>query len=44
MYACLMLIKGCGVKSITFDNGKEFANHLQLKQHGVDTYFADPYC
>ena len=28
MDACVALIKGYGVKSITFDNGKEFAHHL----------------
>lgn len=44
MDACVNLIKGRGVKSITFDNGKEFAHHAQLKSHGVDAYFADPYC
>jgi len=33
------------LKTITFDNGKEFAFHEQLKDiFGVDTYFAHPYC
>jgi IS30 family transposase len=30
-------------KSITFDNGTEFALHTKLKEkHGIDTYFCDP--
>lgn len=29
------------IKSITFDNGSEFANHKEL---GTDTYFCDPGC
>ena len=29
--------------SVTFDNGKEFAEHERLQQRGIDTYFADPY-
>lgn len=31
------------VKSITFDNGLEFAKHHLLNKNGVDTYFCDPY-
>lgn len=31
-------------RSMTFDNGKEFAKHPQLTAHlGLDVYFADPY-
>ncbi|MBP6520587.1 MAG: IS30 family transposase [Shewanella sp.] len=31
-------------KTVTFDNGGEFADHQKLKQHiGCDTYFAKPY-
>lgn len=31
-------------RSVTFDNGKEFAEHRQLARSlGLDTYFADPY-
>jgi IS30 family transposase len=30
-------------KSITFDNGLEFAKHYLLNKNGVDTYFCDPY-
>lgn len=33
------------VKTLTVDNGKEFANHQAIDQHlGIQTYFADPYC
>lgn len=32
-------------KSVTFDNGKENFNHLQLKEAlGIQTYFCDPNC
>jgi IS30 family transposase len=32
------------LKTITADNGKEFANHLQISHHlGVDIFFAHPY-
>lgn len=32
-------------RTITYDNGSEFALHHQLvDSHGVLTYFADPYC
>lgn len=30
-------------KSVTFDNGGEFAAHEQLREIGCDTYFCDPY-
>jgi len=31
-------------RSITFDNGKEFAKHARLTEHlGLEIYFADPY-
>jgi transposase, IS30 family len=30
-------------RSVTFDNGKEFASHLKLTdKHGIKTYFCDP--
>lgn len=29
--------------SVTFDNGKEFAEHKRITDAGIDTYFADPY-
>jgi transposase, IS30 family len=33
------------VKTVTTDNGKEFALHEQLDAAlGCDSYFADPYC
>lgn len=32
------------IKTMTFDNGKEFARHKQIAdQHGVKTYFTRPY-
>jgi IS30 family transposase len=30
------------VKSITFDNGSEFASHSELNKLGIKTYFCDP--
>lgn len=33
---------GMFVKSITFDNGSEFAGHMRLKEMGIETYFCDP--
>ena len=33
------------VKTLTVDNGKEFADHQAVDQTlGIQTYFADPYC
>jgi IS30 family transposase len=33
------------VKTLTVDNGKEFADHQAIDQSlGILTYFADPYC
>ena len=33
------------VKTLTVDNGKEFAAHQAIEQAlGIQTYFADPYC
>lgn len=31
------------VKTVTFDNGTEFAEHHRLTQHGIKTYFCDAY-
>jgi IS30 family transposase len=32
-------------RTMTFDNGKEFADHERLSERlGLDVYFADPYC
>ncbi len=34
----------CWVKTLTFDNGKEFAKHMQIaEQFNVKTYFTRPY-
>ena len=30
------------IKSITFDNGSEFAEHTRLNKKGIKTYFCDP--
>jgi len=30
------------IKSITFDNGSEFADHMKLNELGIQTYFCDP--
>jgi IS30 family transposase len=30
------------IKSITFDNGSEFAEHTELNKLGIKTYFCDP--
>lgn len=30
------------IKSITFDNGTEFAEHTTLQKNGISTYFCDP--
>jgi IS30 family transposase len=34
--------EGLIVKSITFDNGTEFADHTRLNSLKIDTYFCDP--
>lgn len=31
------------VKTVTFDNGTEFAEHHRLTRHGIKTYFCDAY-
>lgn len=40
---CISRLKLSNAYSVTFDNGKEFAEHERLRQQGIDTYFADPY-
>ncbi|MCH2189112.1 IS30 family transposase, partial [Candidatus Gracilibacteria bacterium] len=41
---CITEVKDeIGIKSITFDNGMEFAKHYLLHQQGIQTYFSDPY-
>jgi len=43
--AVVEILKDFGVKTITSDNGKEFANHQTIaKQLEVNYYFADAYC
>lgn len=32
-----------GIKSVTFDNGMEFAKHYILNENGIKTYFSNPY-
>lgn len=44
-HACINALDGVSPDSITFDNGKEFAQHEAIsKGTGADIYFADPYC
>ena len=41
---CIALLKTITAHTVTFDNGKEFAQHQHIAQQaGVDIYFADPY-
>jgi IS30 family transposase len=43
--ACIEALDGVKPYSITFDNGKEFAQHVLISSAtGADIYFADPYC
>ena len=38
-------LEGIKARTLTLDNGKEFARHEKLKEClGVDVYFAHPYC
>ena len=40
----MLLLTGERVKTITFDNGKEFADHERIAAElGCKYYFADPY-
>ena len=43
MDACIKWSRHASIESITFDNGKEFAEHKRLVECGRATYFADPY-
>jgi len=43
MNACIELLTASHAHSVTFDNGKEFAQHQRLDKHCIDAYFADPY-
>ena len=41
---CITEIKDeIGIKSVTFDNGMEFAKHSLLNEYNIHTYFSDPY-
>jgi IS30 family transposase len=45
MQAKLAVLPALLRRTITFDNGKEFAEHKQLAAGtGLDVYFAEPYC
>lgn len=43
MRAIVKYRKQLWIKSITFDNGKEFSHHYKLWKHGIKTYFCNPY-
>lgn len=41
---CIAQVKDeIGMKSVTFDNGMEFAKHYILNKHNIKTYFSRPY-
>ena len=43
-HALINLFKDLEVKTITFDNGKEFYQHIELDSKlGYQSYFANPY-
>ena len=43
MSAIVKYRKKLWIKSITFDNGKEFSHHYKLWKHNIKTYFCNPY-
>lgn len=43
MKAIVRYRKRLWIKSITFDNGKEFSHHYKLRKHNINTYFCNPY-
>ncbi len=44
-HALINVFKGLPVKTITFDNGKEFSQHIELdRKLSCTSYFANPYC
>lgn len=43
MKAIVRYRKRLWIKSITFDNGKEFSHHYKLWKHNIKTYFCNPY-
>ena len=42
--AQLQIFDKLPAKTVTMDNGLEFAKHQGLNEMGIKTYFADPYC
>ena len=41
---CITQLKDeIGIKSVTFDNGMEFAKHYILNENNIKTYFSNPY-
>ena len=41
---CINQVKDeIGIKSVTFDNGMEFAKHYILNRNKIKTYFSQPY-
>jgi IS30 family transposase len=42
--AQLRIFNKLPAKTVTMDNGLEFAKHQELNKLGIKTYFADPYC
>lgn len=43
LHALLEPLPGCFRKTITFDNGTEFAHHSELHRIDVQTFFCDPH-
>ena len=44
-HALINVFKGLQVKTITFDNGKEFSQHIELDNKlSCTSYFANPHC
>lgn len=43
MKAIVRYRKKLWIKSITFDNGREFSHHYKLWKHEIKTYFCNPY-
>lgn len=43
MGKAVLLAQQWHIKSATFDNGLEFADHGRLKEVGIDTYFCEPH-
>jgi IS30 family transposase len=43
LQAALAPLPPAARRTVTFDNGTEFAHHYQLRAAGIDTYFCDPH-